>query len=161
MNTNTLEIDHGGAVAIVWLNRPDVHNAFDAALVTDLTEAFQQLGSTPEVRVIILAARGKSFSAGAQAQWMQQQGAATPEQNLADAQRLADLFHTIATCPKPTIARVHGGAYGGGVGLIAACDYALATPAGGFCISEVRLGLIPSVISPYVLRAIGARNAGR
>lgn len=161
MNTSTLEIDHGGAVAIVWLNRPDIHNAFDAALIGDLTEAFQRLGAAPEVRVIILAARGKSFSAGAQAQWMQEQGAATPEQNLAGAQRLAALFHTIATCPKPVVARVHGGAYGGGVGLIVACDYALATPAGNFCISEVRLGLIPATIAPYVLRAIGPRNAQR
>ena len=161
MSANTLQIDRGGAVALVWLNRPDVHNAFDAALVSDLTETFQQLAAAQEIRVIILAARGKSFSAGAQAQWMQEQGAATPEQNDADAQRLARLFHLIATCPKPTIARVQGGAYGGGVGLIAACDYALGSTAGAFCISEVRLGLIPAVISPYVLRAIGERNASR
>lgn len=161
MSANTLQVDRGGQVAIIWLNRPEVHNAFDGALVADLTESFQQLSTAPDVRVIILAARGKSFSAGAQAQWMQEQGRATQEQNYADAQRLAQLFHVIATCPKPTIARVQGGAYGGGVGLIAACDYALASSAGGFCISEVRLGLIPAVISPYVLRAIGARNASR
>ncbi len=161
MSASTLEINRGGAVALVWLNRPDVHNAFDAALVNDLTETFEQLSTAPDVRVIILAARGKSFSAGAQAQWMQQQGAATPEANYADAQHLARLFHLIATCPKPTVARVQGGAYGGGVGLIAACDYALASSNGGFCISEVRLGLIPAVISPYVLRAIGERNASR
>ena len=161
MNANTLEINRGGAVAIVWLNRPDVHNAFDAALVNDLTDVFEELSSAPDIRVIILAARGKSFSAGAQAQWMQEQGAATAEQNVADAQRLARLFHIIATCPKPTIARVQGGAYGGGVGLIAACDFALGSSNGHFCISEVRLGLIPAVISPYVLRAIGQRNASR
>ena len=161
MNVNTLEINRGGAVALVWLNRPDVHNAFDAALVRDLTEAFEQLSTAPDVRLIILAARGKSFSAGAQAQWMQQQGAATAEENFADAQRLARLFHLIATCPKPTVARVQGGAYGGGVGLIAACDYALGSSHGMFCISEVRLGLIPAVISPYVLRAIGERHASR
>lgn len=161
MSTNTLRIDHGGAVAIIWLNRPEVHNAFDAALVTELTDAVQQLRDAPDVRVIILAARGKSFSAGAQMQWMQQQGAATPEANYADAQRLAHLFHLIATSPKPTVARVHGGAYGGGVGLIAACDFALGCTGTMFCISEVRLGLIPAVISPYVLRAIGQRNAGR
>src|SRR5579875_2181891 len=161
MSANTLQIDRGGSVAIIWLNRPDVHNAFDAALVADLTEAFEQLSTAADVRVIILAARGKSFSAGAQVQWMQQQGAATPEQNFADAQRLARLFHLIATCPKPTVARVQGGAYGGGVGLIAACDYALGSSNGGFCISEVRLGLIPAVIAPYVLRAIGQRNASR
>ena len=161
MSANTLQIDRGGAVAIVWLNRPDVHNAFDAALVRELTETFEHLGAAPDVRVVILAARGKSFCAGAQAQWMQEQGAATPEQNFVDAQHLARLFHLIATCPKPTIARVQGGAYGGGVGLIAACDYALASNAGAFCISEVRLGLIPAVISPYVIRAIGPRHASR
>ena len=161
MSANTLQIDRGGAVAIVWLNRPEVHNAFDATLVADLIDTFEQLSTAPDIRVIILAARGKSFSAGAQAQWMQQQGAATPEENFADAQRLAKLFHLIATCPKPTIARVQGGAYGGGIGLIAACDYALASSNGGFCISEVRLGLIPAVIAPYVIRAIGERNASR
>lgn len=161
MNRQTLEIDSAGAVAIIWLNRPEVHNAFDAALVTDLTDAFQQVGRAPEVRVVILAARGRSFSAGAQAQWMQQQGAASPAENVADARRLAQLFQTVATCPKPTIARVQGGAYGGGVGLIAACDFALGSNVAAFCISEVRLGLIPATIAPYVLRAIGERNARR
>lgn len=161
MSANTIDISHSGAVAVIRLNRPDTHNAFDADLVTELTEAFQQLGADDAVRVIILAARGKSFCAGAQVQWMQQQGAATPEQNLADAQRLARLFEGIATCPKPVVARVQGGAYGGGVGLIAACDFALSSNTGEFCLSEVRLGLIPAVISPYVIRAIGERNARR
>ena len=159
--SNTLEISHSGAVAVIRLNRPDIHNAFDSTLIDELTEAFHHLGTDPTTRVVILAARGQSFCAGAQLQWMQEQGAATPEQNLADAKRLARLFDLIATCPKPTVARVQGGAYGGGVGLIAACDYALGASGGMFCISEVRLGLIPAVIAPYVLRAIGERHARR
>lgn len=161
MNANTLEINSAGSVAIVWLNRPEVHNAFDAEVIAELTAAIEDLGRAPEIRVIILAARGKSFSAGAQVQWMQQQGSASPEQNYEDAQKLSRLFRVIASCPKPTIARVQGGAYGGGLGLIAACDYALATNTAAFCISEVRLGLIPSAIAPYVIRAIGERNARR
>ncbi len=157
----SLQIEHAGAIAHIWLNRPDVHNAFDAALIAELTAAFQQLSEDGSVRVIVLGGRGKSFSAGAQIQWMKAQGSATKEENLVDARCLAELFRTIADCPKPTFARVHGAAIGGGVGLVAACDIAIGSTNATFSTSEVRLGLIPATIAPYVVRAIGERQAQR
>lgn len=155
------ECERHGAAAWIWLNRPDVHNAFDGALVDELTSAFLELGCDKDIRAIVLAARGKSFCAGAQAQWMRQQGAATAEENATGARRLATLFDTIANSPKPTIARVQGAAIGGGLGLIAACDIAIASSGALFAASEVRLGLIPATIAPYVIRAIGERHARR
>lgn len=148
-------------MAFLWLNRPEVHNAFDAALVAALTAAFENLVLDSTARVVVLAAHGRSFCAGAQVQWMREQGAATPEQNLADARRLALLFQTIAECPKPTVARVQGAAIGGGFGLVAACDIAIGSSEAVFATSEVRLGLIPATIAPYVIRAIGERHARR
>lgn len=156
-----IEVERQGAIAFVWLARPAVHNAFNASLIAELTNAFQTLGTEPEIRAIVLGGRGKSFSAGADAEWMRQQGAASLEENRADAARLAKLFQTIAECPKPTVARVHGAAIGGGVGLVAACDIALGAHTAVFATSEVRLGLIPATIAPYVLRAIGERQARR
>jgi methylglutaconyl-CoA hydratase len=156
-----IELEQEGAVGWIWMNRPDVHNAFDASLIEELSTAFRQLAQTDQVRVIVLGGRGKSFSAGAQVQWMQQQGAASFEENVADARRLADLFQTIANCSKVTIARVQGAALGGGLGLVAACDLAIGATSATFATSEVRLGLIPSVISPYVLRAVGERQSRR
>jgi methylglutaconyl-CoA hydratase len=150
-----------GPVAFVWLNRPEVHNAFDDALLAALTEAFHNLALDSTVRVIVLAAHGRSFCAGAQAQWMREQGVATSEQNLEDARRLAALFETIAQCPKPTVARVQGAAIGGGFGLVAACDIGIGSTDAVFATSEVRLGLIPATIAPYVIRAIGERHARR
>lgn len=161
MTSPALEIEHKGAVAWIWMNRPEVHNAFDANLITALTDAFTKLAADGSVRVIVLGARGRSFSAGAQVQWMQQQGAAPPEENAADARKLAGLFQTIAECPKPTVARVQGAALGGGVGLISACDVVIASQNAVFATSEVRLGLIPATIGPYVVRAIGERHARR
>ena len=153
-----IEIERRGPVGWIWLNRPEVHTAFDAQLIDELTTAVSALGGEDSV---VLAARGKSFCAGAQVQWMQQQGAASAEENLADARKLAELFNVLATCPKPTVARVQGAALGGGMGLVAACDIAIAASNASFATSEVRLGLIPSVISPYVVRAIGERQARR
>lgn len=158
---NAVEMEYEDAVARIWMNRPQVHNAFDEALIEELTQAFVELGTRTDVRVIVLSGRGKSFSAGADVEWMKRQGAATEEANVADARRLAALFHTIAASPKPTIARVQGAAMGGGIGLVAACDIAIGSSAAVFAISEVRLGLIPATIAPYVLRAIGERQARR
>lgn len=148
-------------VAWLWMNRPQVHNAFDEALIAELTAAFVALGEDEAVRVIVLAGQGKSFSAGADLHWMRRQAGASLDANRADARRLAALFRTIAQCPKPTLARVHGAALGGGMGLAAACDLCVASTAASFATSEVRLGLIPSAIGPYVLRALGERQALR
>lgn len=161
MNTNTLELELRGAVAWIWMDRPDRHNAFDEALIAELTNRLQSLDQDPAVRAIVLAGKGKSFSAGADLNWMRRQGAATMEENLADALRLAELFRVLSECGKPTIARVHGAAMGGGMGLAAACDICVASTQAVFATSEVRLGLAPGVISPYVVRAIGERNAYR
>lgn len=161
MSPQHLRVEHQGLAAWIWMTRPAVHNAFDEVLVAELADAFQRLSVNEQVRVIVLAAEGASFSAGADLQWMQRQGQASLEANLADAQRLALLFRRIAECPKPTLARVQGAALGGGLGLVAACDIAVATTQASFGTTEVRLGLIPSVISPYVLRAMGARQATR
>jgi len=138
-----------------------VHNAFDETLIAELTAAFSELDADESVRVIVLAGEGKSFSAGADLGWMKRQGEAPLEQNLADARRLAALFQTISACRTPTLARVHGAALGGGLGLAAACDICIASTKALFATSEVRLGIIPAAIGPYVLRAIGERQAYR
>jgi methylglutaconyl-CoA hydratase len=161
MPDSTLKLEHRGAVAWVWMNRPQVHNAFDEHLIGELTAAFERLGRDAGVRVIVLAAEGRSFSAGADLGWMQRLGGAPFEDNLADARRLAALFRTLSACPKPTVARVQGAALGGGLGLAAACHVCVASTAAQFATTEVRLGLIPSVIGPYVVRAIGERQALR
>ena len=161
MTENTVQVEKIGAVAWIWLSRPAVHNAFDASLIRELTQTFAELGNDNAIRAIVLAARGRSFSAGADVEWMKQQGAATMERNRADAQQLAKLFQTIAESPKPTVARVHGAAIGGGVGLVSACDIAIGVSTALFATSEVRLGLIPATIAPYVVRAIGERHARR
>jgi methylglutaconyl-CoA hydratase len=151
---------HGG-VATVTLNRPEVHNAFDDKLVGELAAALNRLAADDTVRTVILAASGESFSAGADLAWMQRTAQATEEQNREDAAGLATLLRTLYRFPKPTIARVQGAAFGGGVGLVACADIAIAAETARFSFSEVRLGLIPSAISPYVLRAIGPRQAQR
>ncbi|MBS0346045.1 MAG: enoyl-CoA hydratase/isomerase family protein [Proteobacteria bacterium] len=157
----TLEILRDGAVATIWMNRPEVHNAFNEQLIFELTAACQALDADASVRVVVLAGRGKSFSAGADLHWMKRAGAATVEENLADARRLAGMLRTLAELRKPTLARVHGAALGGGMGLAAACDICVAGEGAVFATSEVKFGIIPSAISPYVLRAIGARQAYR
>jgi len=162
---HTLRLEHRGergrAVAWVWMAKPAVHNAFDETLIAELTATLLALDADPAVRVIVLAGEGKSFSAGADLAWMQRQGAASVEENLADARRLAELFRTLSTLAKPTIARVHGAALGGGMGLAAACDICVASDRAVFATSEVKFGIIPSAISPYVIRAIGERQAYR
>lgn len=157
----TLEIERRDAVAMLWMNRPEAHNAFNAQLIDELADACTAIGEDTGVRVVILAGRGKSFSAGADLNWMKQAGAAGEAENFADARRLALMLRTLAELPKPTIARVHGAALGGGMGLAAACDICVASTAARFATSEVRFGIIPAAISPYVLRAIGERQAGR
>ncbi len=155
-----LSID-GTGVATVTLNRPQVHNAFDDHLIAGLTSRLRELDHTADVRVVVLAGNGKSFSAGADLNWMKRMAGFSEGENLRDAVGLADLLHTLGALSKPTVARVHGAAYGGGVGLVAACDIAVASLSAAFSLSEVRLGLIPAVISPYVIAAIGERQARR
>ncbi len=161
MNPTSLDIEQRGPAAWVWMNKPDVHNAFDETLIAELTQAFTTLDADASVRVIVLAGRGKSFSAGADLNWMKRQGEASPEQNLADARTLARLFRTITLCRKPTVARVHGAALGGGMGLAAAADICVASTKAQFAASEVKFGIVPAAISPYVVRAIGERQAYR
>ena len=157
----TLEILCEGSVATIWMDRPHRHNAFDAALIAELTRACQQLEADPAVRVVVLAGRGRSFSAGADLNWMRRAAAASTEENLDDARRLAGMLRSLAEIGKPTIARVHGAALGGGMGLAAACDICIAAEDAVFAASEVKFGIIPAAISPYVIRAIGARQALR
>lgn len=157
----TLEILRDGPVATIWMNRPEVHNAFNEQLIFELTAACQALDADGSVRVVVLAGRGKSFSAGADLNWMKRAGAATVDENLADARKLAGMLRVLAEMRKPTLARVHGAALGGGMGLAAACDICVAGEGAVFATSEVKFGIIPSAISPYVLRAIGARQAYR
>lgn len=161
MSYDTLEVEHRAGAAWLWMNRPDIHNAFDEQLITELTAALQSLDADPAVRAIVLAGRGKSFSAGADLKWMQRQGAASEADNLQDARRLAALFRTLAECAKPTVARVQGAALGGGMGLASACDICVASEQASFATSEVKFGIVPAAISPYVVRAIGERQAYR
>ena len=157
----TLEIQREAGVATIWMNRPDVHNAFNAQLIADLTTACIELDADDAVRAVVLAGRGKSFSAGADLNWMKAAGEASEAENFADAMKLAGMLRTLAEMNKPTIARVHGAALGGGMGLASACDICIAGDKAVFATSEVKFGIIPSAISPYVIRAIGERQAYR
>lgn len=159
--TAPLLLEREGAVARLRLNRPELHNAFDAALIAALTEALEALAATPAVRVVVLEGAGPSFSAGADLHWMRGMAAAGEAENRADALALARLMRTLDELPKPTIARVHGAAFGGGVGLVACCDIAIGAQEAKFGLTESRLGLLPAVISPYVIAAIGPRQARR
>ena len=150
-----------GPVARLRLERPDLHNAFDAGLITDLTAALEQVAADATVRVMVLEGSGRSFSAGADLNWMRGMAGAGEAENREDALALARLMRTLDELPKPTIARVHGAAFGGGVGLVACCDVAIGVPEAKFGLTESRLGLLPAVISPYVVAAIGARQARR
>ena len=158
---SNLDIRHEGPISHVWLNRPTLRNAFDAATIAELTHTFTELAVRPGLRVVVLGAHGKAFCAGADLNWMREMAGYSWDENHADATGLANMLWAIASCPVPVIARVQGDGYGGGVGLIAACDIAVGTPAVGFSLSEVKLGLTPATISPYVLRAIGERAARR
>ncbi len=154
----TAVADH---VARITLARPDVRNAFNDALIAELTQAITEFGARSDVRCIVLAAEGKAFCGGADLNWMRRMADYTREENLLDAGKLAEMLRVLYECPKPTIARVQGDAYAGGTGLVAACDIAVSSDTAGYCLSEVKLGLIPATISPYVIRAMGPRAAHR
>ena len=154
-----LQFDNG--VATVTLNRPEVRNAFNDEVIAEMTAVFSELGERAEVRCIVLAGNGTAFCAGADLNWMKRMAGYTRDENLADAAALANMLRVLYRCPKPTIARVQGDVYAGGTGLVAACDIAVSVDTAWYCLSEVKLGLIPATISPYVIRAMGERAAHR
>jgi len=158
---SSIEIERNGGRATLWLNRPERHNAFDDGLIAELSAALAALAADSAIRVLLLAGRGKSFSAGADLAWMKHMAGNTAAENEADAQKMAEMLHRLDSLPKPTVALVQGAAMGGGVGLVAACDIAIATEDAQFAFSEARLGLTPATISPYVIAAIGPRAARR
>ncbi len=157
----TIQVLIADHVATVTLDRPEVRNAFSDTMIGDLTRAFVAIAHDDAVRVVVLAAAGKSFCAGADLNWMKRMAGYSDAENKADALLLARMLKSIHDCPKPVVARVQGDVYAGGTGLVAACDIAVAAGAAGFCLSETRLGLIPATIGPYVIRAMGERAARR
>lgn len=157
----TIEIERQSNVAWIWLNRPDVRNAFNDVMIRELTEAFVILGEDSSVKVVVLAGHGVSFCAGADLNWMKRMSQYTFEENRSDAGNLAKMLDTLYRLPKPTIARVSGHVFAGGMGLVSACDIAIASKETQFCLSEVRIGLIPATIGPYVMSAMGVRAARR
>ena len=154
-----VQINHG--VGILWLNRPELSNAFNDDMIAELTTALKALEADAAIRAVVLAGAGPAFCAGADLNWMKRMSGYSFAQNHADAMGMATMLHTLYTLKKPTIARVHGAAFAGGVGLVAACDMAVAAYEAEFCLSEVKLGLIPATISPYVVRAMGERASRR
>ena len=161
MQFTTLTVTAERHIATITLNRPDVRNAFNETVIAELTGAFRALGDTPDVRAIVLTGNGPAFCAGADLNWMKKMAGYSDDENRADALTLAQMLHTIWVCPKPVIARVQGDTYAGGVGLVAACDIAVASASANFCLSEAKLGLLPATISPYVIRAMGEQAARR
>ena len=159
--TSAIRIATQNRVATIVLSRPDVRNAFNDEVIAELSHAFTQLGDDPQVRAIVLMAEGPAFCAGADLNWMRRMADYTRDENIEDAGKLAFMLRAIYECPKPTIARVQGDVYAGGMGLVAACDMAVSVDTANYCLSEVKLGLIPATISPYVIRAMGARAAHR
>ncbi len=159
--TSRLSIADQDRVRRIALNRPEVHNAFDDALIAELTAAIDDAGRDESVRAVVLTGEGESFSAGADLNWMRGMAQASEQENRDDSSRLARLMRRLQFCPKPTIARVNGAAFGGGVGLVACCDIAIGVEDAKFGLTEVKLGLVPAVISPYVIAAIGLRQARR
>jgi methylglutaconyl-CoA hydratase len=156
-----LELEQRGAVRWLWLNRPDVRNAFNDALIADIANAFADVEASPDTRVVVVAARGPAFCAGADLNWMRAMTAYSHAENHADALKVARMFQAVHSCSRPVIARVQGDAYGGGVGLAAACDIVVAADSVSFGLSEVRLGIVAATISPHLVRAMGARQAAR
>jgi methylglutaconyl-CoA hydratase len=156
-----LLVEKKDAIARVTLNRPELRNAFDDSLIAGLKKAFEEIGKDDAIRVMVLAGNGPAFCAGADLNWMKRMAGYSYEQNLADAEGLAGMLSALDRLPKPTIARVHGPAFAGGTGLVAACDIAIGAPEAKFCFSEAKLGLVPSTIGPHVMRAIGERAARR
>jgi len=159
MSSLKVEISH--SVGRITLDRPEVRNAFDDHLIAELDAAFADLSAREDVRCIVLAAEGPAFCAGGDLNWMRRMADYTREENVADSAALARMLRTIAACPQPVVARVQGDVYAGGVGLVSACDIAVAVETAAFCLSEVRIGLVPATISPYVIRAIGRRASQR
>ena len=158
---SAVTLEKQGHIATLTLNRPEKHNAFDDAIIAELRAAFDPLAGRDEVRVVVLASEGRNFSAGADLGWMKRMAAYDYDHNLADARLLAGMLQALHGLPQPTIARVQGAAFGGAVGLVSCCDMAVAGDGAGFCLSEVKIGLIPATISPYVIRAMGERAARR
>ena len=158
---NTLDVQRSSHVARVYLNRPDVRNAFNEQVIAELTATFTQLASEPNLRAIVLSGHGKAFCAGADLSWMRSMADFSWEQNRTDAQALADMLWAVYQCPVPIVGRLQGDCYAGGVGLAAVCDVVVATDSMNFCLSEARLGLLPATISPYVIRAMGEQAARR
>ncbi len=160
-DTSTLRIELAHRVAVIWLAREKLRNAFNETMIAELQASFAALGTDAGVRAIVLAAQGPAFCAGADLDWMRRMAAYSHEESCRDALALATMLRTVAECPKPVLARVHGDAYAGGVGLVAACDIVVAASTASFCLSETRLGLIPATIGPHVVRAIGERQSRR
>ena len=161
VNRQTLEVSVRDKVATITLNRAEVRNAFNEVAIAEITAAFDELGRDPAVRAIVLAARGAAFCAGADLNWMKKMAGYSHAENLADAAQLAQMLKTIYACPKPVVAKVQGDCYAGGMGLVAACDICVVAESVNFCLSEVKLGLIPATISPYVIKAMGENPARR
>lgn len=161
MEYRSLQVEISDGIATVWMNRPERHNAFDETLIAELHEAFRRLDDDPKTRVLVLAGRGKSFSAGADLDWMRRAAGYGVEENLRDARALAAMLHAIDRVQKPTVARIHGAALGGGTGLACVCNIAIASTEATFATTEVKFGIVPATIGPYVVRAIGERSAYR
>jgi methylglutaconyl-CoA hydratase len=159
--SSPIEIQRHGPVARVFLNRPDVRNAFNDQVITSLADAFRGFAADGTLRAIVLGGHGKAFCAGADLSWMRAMADYTWEQNRADAQRMADMLWTLYSCPLPVVGRIHGDCYAGGVGLASVCDVLVAAEGVNFCLSEAKLGLLPATISPYVMRAMGEQAARR
>lgn len=159
--TSTLDVQRSGPVARVYLNRPEVRNAFNDGVIAELTQTFAALGADAALRCIVLGGHGKAFCAGADLNWMRAMAGYSWEQNRADAQALADMLWTIYSCPVPVVGRVHGDCYAGGLGLAAVCDVLVAAEGVQFCLSEAKLGLLPATIGPYVVKAMGEQAARR
>jgi methylglutaconyl-CoA hydratase len=159
--TTTLDVQRNGHVARVYLNRPDVRNAFNDGVIAELTQTFAGLGADASLRCIVLGGHGKAFCAGADLNWMRAMAGYSWDENRADAQALADMLWTIYSCPAPVVGRIHGDCYAGGLGLAAVCDVLVAAEGVNFCLSEAKLGLLPATIGPYVVRAMGEQAARR
>ena len=159
--TSTLTIERSGAVARVYLNRPEVRNAFNSRVIAELTDAFDQLSQDTGLRAIVLGGHGKAFCAGADLNWMRAMADYSWAQNEADALALADMLWTLYSCPLPLVGRIHGDCYAGGLGLAACCDVLVAAEGAHFCLSEARIGLLPATIGPYVIRALGEQASRR
>lgn len=161
MSYQTLDVTISERVATITLNRPEVRNAFNETTIAEITQAFRAVGADGGVRAVVLAANGPAFCAGADLNWMKKMAGYTHDENRADAAQLAEMLRTIYSCPKPVVAKIQGDCYAGGMGLAAACDIAIASENVNFCLSEVKLGLIPATISPYVIKSMGENAARR